>query len=646
MRLPFVIAIILACMACLWRCHGATVTVSTAAELTAFTGTNLSGDTVICTDGNYVGNWNVGSTGRSVSNVTFRAQNKWRARLIASDVSNPVLATPPGLGGSTIDGFEITGTSTASGILLGPGLVGVGSDSNTVRNCWIHNNGTNFGNAFNGVESHCCKGTLFERNLIESNGCQIAYGGRTHGHGIYTDGTNVTIRANVLRWNGSSGAQVYRDPGDFWSCINNAQFYNNLSYGNFEYALILGGTNTDANSHYVYNNTLLQGPDATKAVLYVTQSGQGYLTNNCLVGGTLRSGSGPALIGNSNYVTTSYSDPLFVNSTNGLYWLSASSPCRNAADTNVVPVVDFFGNTLGDSGELVRNPGFETGTFSPGWGGLSPPNAVLFYPWAHSGAYGVQVGPTVMQFLSQTLNTQPGATYTLSCWLKGDGLTPNRFQIIFDGVTNVDLTDITYVGWTQFVYTVTASTASTLMQFGFQNTPSYFGFDDVSVAKHGPGITDVGAFQYDVLLTLDTRVLDPSPPTGADYWANNSFYKYIYDFTASPMQGMDFLTIQSRTGIVGENYQMTCYTDSGFTAPPFTYGMIGTNPSTNIYWLYSSTNALTIHAFTDPSGIIHGQWNISRAKPDTYYFLPGSLVHGSGSSVVAEPAQLRAVSIR
>src|ERR1035438_1386721 len=153
-------------------------------------------------------------------------------------------------------------------------------------------------------------------------------------------------------------------------------------------------------------------------------------------------------------------------------------------------------------GNLVTNCGFETGDFT-GWtmtGNSLNPGANYFGVDAfdaNSGNYGAFMsqdfidGGTAPVDLSQTLATTAGATYTVSFFLEQDtaptlGYT-HAFSATFGGSTLLSLTPTVALpgavgSYTQYSYAVTAATASTILNFSFENDDSYWSFDDISVA--------------------------------------------------------------------------------------------------------------------------------------------------------------------
>ena len=169
---------------------------------------------------------------------------------------------------------------------------------------------------------------------------------------------------------------------------------------------------------------------------------------------------------------------------------------------------DNIGLTVSGSGPSIRatfnsglilNGDFETGNFT-NWtssGNFSYCGVSTSSNYVYSGQYGAKLGPSgSLGYLSQTLATTPGTSYLLSFWLDSpDGKIPNEFLVSWNGNTLLDQTNLPAIGWTNIQFVVTATTASTVLQFGFQDDPSYLGLDDISVvaaqAVALPGITGV-----------------------------------------------------------------------------------------------------------------------------------------------------------
>ena len=137
---------------------------------------------------------------------------------------------------------------------------------------------------------------------------------------------------------------------------------------------------------------------------------------------------------------------------------------------------------------LVRNCGFETGTFANwtqsgdlSFTGISGP------PVPHTGGFGAFFGPIQsLGYISQMLPTTPGQAYEISFWLRNVGM-PNRYQVYWGGdliSDQMNVGDFPYMRVS--VSPQGASSAMTELKFGFFNVPDYFWLDDIVVIPCPP----------------------------------------------------------------------------------------------------------------------------------------------------------------
>jgi hypothetical protein len=149
---------------------------------------------------------------------------------------------------------------------------------------------------------------------------------------------------------------------------------------------------------------------------------------------------------------------------------------------------------------LVVNGGFETGDFT-GW--ITSGDAAYAFvstDFSYTGLYGTDLGTLgSFGYLSQNLATTPGKVYALSLWLNSPDGAPNEFLVSWNGTNLVDDQNLPAIGWTNFLFKVTATGATTPLEIGFQDDSSYLGLDNVSVVPVTIQIVSLGLSGTDLV---------------------------------------------------------------------------------------------------------------------------------------------------
>jgi hypothetical protein len=164
--------------------------------------------------------------------------------------------------------------------------------------------------------------------------------------------------------------------------------------------------------------------------------------------------------------------------------------------TNATGVAASLPFTLTVGQSIVSNGGFETGSFSD-WTLVGQTSvyhgrhstvydavedAATGYAVVHAGTYGAFLGDNALATLSQTLTTLAGQNYLLSFWLDNPvSGSVQHFLVNWSGATLCDITNPPAFGWTNLQFIVTAVGSASVLQFGAENDPGYFGLDDLTV---------------------------------------------------------------------------------------------------------------------------------------------------------------------
>jgi hypothetical protein len=280
---------------------------------------------------------------------------------------------------------------------------------------------------------------------------------------------------------------------------------------------------------------------------------------------------------------------------------------------------------------LVQNGGFETGF--TGWS-FSGDYCNTFLDYLgqagippHSGNWEVDLGTCDSDYgyLSQTLATTPGAIYLISFWVNNSFGDPNEFLVSWNGAnvfgpTNLSLFATT---WTNIQIQVTATNASTVLQFGFEDDYDVLGLDDVSVGLSAsltspPAPAGLQAVPDDGQVTLTWNA---SP--GALYYLvasgtnSGGEITYVVTFVTNYMDTNVVNGIKYYYKVLAENNSGLAYTSSEVSATP---GVVAVPPAPTGLQAAATNGQVTLSWTASPHA--------------TYYLVARSTSSGTETSIM------------
>jgi parallel beta-helix repeat protein/predicted outer membrane repeat protein len=300
----------------------------------------FDGDTVLVADGTYTGegNKNLNFNGKK---ITVRSENGPENCVIDAELDGGGFDFYNGEGkDSVVSGFTITGGFASEGagiyssnssptitdciitgntaIWGGGGISAVNSSSPTITDCTISGNTAGWGG---GIDIHRSSPTI-ANSVIENNRAEII------GGGIYLYKSTPTIINSMVIANtaGSRGGGIYSGGVSFPSITNCTISQNMAQYE--------GGGLYSYYSSSTITNSIFWG-DTPDEIYLAAQSKAEVTYSDVENANDLYAGEG-----NIN------DDPLFVDTQNGDFQLSSSSPCIDAGNNELseVPATDLEGN--------------------------------------------------------------------------------------------------------------------------------------------------------------------------------------------------------------------------------------------------------------------------------------------------------------
>jgi hypothetical protein len=317
------------------------------------------GDTVIVGDGTYylgnggfAGDAAIHTSGAPGHQITYKAQNKWKAKLVGAGSGDGSVVV--GISGSynTVQDFDITGTD-ANGIDLARS--GTTTSYNQAVGNYVHdivapcdgNGGTAInsgdGDNYNPGVGHVSIISNLVVNVTDPPGCSAP-----HGAGIFA-AIPYTLVANNIIINGGHWAI------ESWHNAHHETYFGNVIV-NSKQSITMGagdGPNTGTVNDYslVQNNIVYNS--SMSAIVETGKTGpHNQYKNNLVYGGNTTIGLNNGL----QATGTMHADPLFVDNTgtaSGNYRVQMSSPARGAGLALAGVMTDYDGLARPQAGQTV-----------------------------------------------------------------------------------------------------------------------------------------------------------------------------------------------------------------------------------------------------------------------------------------------------
>jgi hypothetical protein len=309
------------------------------------------GDTVIVEDGTYTGPVITLSTnGTAGGRITYKAQNKWGAKLVGTDTGDGSAVFRQSGGYTTIQDFDITGT-VANGIKQA--YIGTSASYNQAVGNYIHNItipcDSNGGGAISGgagdnytVLSHNDMIGNFVLNIAAPAGCTTA-----SPNGLYAQMPYANISNNIAI---NAGYAIVT-----WHATTNITVFGNTLINNYRSITIGAG---DAPGNVVNDYSLVQNNiivNSTTTAIAESSSGTSSTgIHNRYIDNLIYGGDTAISLNNGLVATgTVNADPKFVNNNGtatGNYHLQSGSPAIGAGLALAGILTDYAGVARPQSG--------------------------------------------------------------------------------------------------------------------------------------------------------------------------------------------------------------------------------------------------------------------------------------------------------